>query len=166
MRLNRFMIRPLVEQGLREELNAGDTTGGFLVWDDDPVQTGQIYAKGNGVACGLLFADETIKLIDPGTLVVKLKRGTSGVTLVVDGKEQPGRGPTWELALEPGEHKVSLAGAKVQSPVQIVVIESGKPTPIELGIAATVIKRWPPSTNTTKPTGSSQDDFIPPKKKP
>ena len=39
MRLNRFMIRPLVEQGLREELNAGDTTGGFLVWDEDPVQT-------------------------------------------------------------------------------------------------------------------------------
>jgi nicotinate-nucleotide pyrophosphorylase (carboxylating) len=50
MRLNRFMIRPLVEAGLREELNAGDTTGGFLVWDEDPVQTGQIYAKGNGVA--------------------------------------------------------------------------------------------------------------------
>ena len=65
MRLNRFMIRPLVEQGLREELNAGDTTGGFLVWDDDPVQTAQIYAKGSGVACGLLFADETIRLLDP-----------------------------------------------------------------------------------------------------
>ena len=65
MRLNRFMIRPLVEQGLREEINAGDTTGGFLVWDEDPVQTGQIYAKGAGVVCGLLFADETIKLIDP-----------------------------------------------------------------------------------------------------
>ena len=65
MRLNRFMIRPLVEQGLREELSAGDTTGGFLVWDDDPVQTGQIYAKGAGVVCGLLFADETIRLIDP-----------------------------------------------------------------------------------------------------
>ena len=69
MRLNRFMIRPLVEQGLREELNAGDTTGGFLVWDEDPVQTGQIYAKGDGVACGLLFADETIKLIDPDAVV-------------------------------------------------------------------------------------------------
>ena len=47
MRLNRFMIRPLVEQGLREELNAGDTTGGFLVWDDDPVQTGQIALLGS-----------------------------------------------------------------------------------------------------------------------
>ena len=45
MRLNRFMIRPLVEAGLREELNAGDTTGGFLIWDDDPVQTAQIYAN-------------------------------------------------------------------------------------------------------------------------
>lgn len=69
MRLNRFMIRPLVEAGLREELNAGDTTGGFLVWDEDPVQTGQIYAKGNGVACGLQFAEETIKLIDPDAVV-------------------------------------------------------------------------------------------------
>lgn len=65
MRLNRFMIRPLVEAGLREELNAGDTTGGFLVWDEDPVLTGQIYAKGTGVACGLMFAEETIKLVDP-----------------------------------------------------------------------------------------------------
>lgn len=64
MRLNRFMIRPLVEQGLREEIGPGDTTGGFLV-GDDPVQNGQIYAKGTGVACGLLLADETIKLIDP-----------------------------------------------------------------------------------------------------
>ena len=69
MRLNRFMIRPLVEAGLREELSAGDTTGGFLVWDEDPVQTGQIYAKGNGIACGLLFADETIKLIDPDAVI-------------------------------------------------------------------------------------------------
>ena len=31
MRLNRFMIRPLVEQALREELGPGDTTGG-LIW--------------------------------------------------------------------------------------------------------------------------------------
>jgi nicotinate-nucleotide pyrophosphorylase (carboxylating) len=65
VRLNRFMIRPLVEQGLREELSAGDTTGGFLAWDEDPVQTAQIYSKGPGVVCGLLFADETIRLIDP-----------------------------------------------------------------------------------------------------
>ncbi len=34
MQLNRFMIRPLVEQGLREEIGLGDTTGGFLVGDD------------------------------------------------------------------------------------------------------------------------------------
>lgn len=64
MRLNRFMIRPLVEQALREELGPGDTTGGFLV-GDDPVQTAQIYAKGHGIVCGLLLADETIKQIDP-----------------------------------------------------------------------------------------------------
>ena len=64
MRLNRFMIRPLVEQALREELGPGDTTGGFLV-GEDPVQTAQIYAKGHGIVCGLLLADETIKQIDP-----------------------------------------------------------------------------------------------------
>jgi nicotinate-nucleotide pyrophosphorylase (carboxylating) len=58
------MIRPLVEQALREELGPGDTTGGFLV-GDDPVQTAQIYAKGTGIVCGLLLADETIKQIDP-----------------------------------------------------------------------------------------------------
>jgi nicotinate-nucleotide pyrophosphorylase (carboxylating) len=64
MRLNRFMIRPMVEAGLREELGPGDTTGGFLV-GDDPVQTGQIYAKGTGVVCGLLLADETVRMVDP-----------------------------------------------------------------------------------------------------
>ena len=66
MRLNRFMIRPLVENGLREELSAGDTTGGFLADGNDPVLNGQIYAKGHGIACGLLLADETIKLVEPG----------------------------------------------------------------------------------------------------
>jgi nicotinate-nucleotide pyrophosphorylase (carboxylating) len=64
MQLNRFMIRPYVEQALRDEIGPGDTTGGFLV-GDDPVQTAQIYAKDNGVACGLLLADETIRTADP-----------------------------------------------------------------------------------------------------
>jgi nicotinate-nucleotide pyrophosphorylase (carboxylating) len=68
VRLNRFMIRPLVEQGLREELGPGDTTGGFLV-GDDPVQTGQIYAKANGIVCGLLLSDETIMAVDPDAKV-------------------------------------------------------------------------------------------------
>jgi nicotinate-nucleotide pyrophosphorylase (carboxylating) len=92
MQLNRFMIRPYVEQALREEIGPGDTTGGFLV-GDDPVQTAQIYAKGNGVACGLLLADESIKTVDsdaqvehmvkdgddmaPGTVLVKVKAKAS-----------------------------------------------------------------------------------------
>ena len=63
MKLNRFMIRPYVEQALREEMGPGDTTGGYLV-GDDPVQSGRIYAKGHGVVCGLLLADETIRLVD------------------------------------------------------------------------------------------------------
>ena len=92
MQLNRFMIRPYVEQALREEIGPGDTTGGFLV-GDDPVQTAQIYAKGNGVTCGLLLADETIKTIDsdaqvehmvkdgddmaPGTVLLRVKAKAS-----------------------------------------------------------------------------------------
>jgi nicotinate-nucleotide pyrophosphorylase (carboxylating) len=64
MRVNRFMIRPLIEQGLREEISSGDTTGGFLV-GDDPVQTANIYAKGHGIVCGMLFTDETIRQIEP-----------------------------------------------------------------------------------------------------
>lgn len=64
MKLNRFMIRPLVEYGLREEISSGDTTGGFLV-GDDPIQTASIYAKAAGVICGMLFADETIRQIEP-----------------------------------------------------------------------------------------------------
>ena len=93
MHLKRFMIRPLVEAGLREELSAGDTTGGFLVWDEDPVQTAQIYAKAHGVVCGLLFADETIRLLDehaeiehlvkdgdtiaPGTVLLRIRARAS-----------------------------------------------------------------------------------------
>ena len=73
MQLNRFMIRPYVEQALRDEIGPGDTTGGFLV-GDDPVQTGQIYAKGNGVVCGLLLADETIKTVDPDATVEHMTR--------------------------------------------------------------------------------------------
>ena len=69
MLLNRFMIRPFVEQGLRTELGDGDTTGGFLAQDHDPVLTGQIYAKGDGVVCGLLLSDETVKLVEPEATV-------------------------------------------------------------------------------------------------
>ena len=50
---------------MREEFGLGDTTGGFLTWNDDPVQTAQIYAKAPGVVCGMLFVDETIRLVDP-----------------------------------------------------------------------------------------------------
>jgi nicotinate-nucleotide pyrophosphorylase (carboxylating) len=64
MQLNRFMIRPYVEQALRDEIGSGDTTGGFLV-GEDPVQTAQIYVKGSGIVCGLLLADETIRTVDP-----------------------------------------------------------------------------------------------------
>ena len=45
MQLNRFMIRPYVEQALREEIGPGDTTGGFLVGDDVKVSL-QVQAVG------------------------------------------------------------------------------------------------------------------------
>lgn len=69
MQISRFMIRPFVEAGLREELAAGDTTGGFLAQKDDPILDGQIYVKGHGIACGLLLADETIRMLDPDATV-------------------------------------------------------------------------------------------------
>ena len=82
MQLNRFMIRPYVEQALRDEIGPGDTTGGFLV-GDDPVQTGQIYAKGSGIICGLLLADETIRTVDPDSRIEQM---------VQDGEEMgPGK---------------------------------------------------------------------------
>ena len=65
MQLNRFMIRPYVEQALREEIGPGDTTGGFLAAVHDPVLHGQIYAKDTGIVCGLLMADETVRMIEP-----------------------------------------------------------------------------------------------------
>jgi nicotinate-nucleotide pyrophosphorylase (carboxylating) len=73
MQLNRFMIRPYVEQALRDEIGPGDTTGGFLV-GEDPVQTGQIYAKGSGIICGLLLADETIRTVDPDARIEQMVR--------------------------------------------------------------------------------------------
>ncbi|WP_238122753.1 MULTISPECIES: carboxylating nicotinate-nucleotide diphosphorylase [unclassified Xanthobacter] len=79
MKLNRFMIRPLIEMGLREEISSGDTTGGFLV-GDDPVQTANIYAKAKGVVCGMLFADETIRLIEPGAEIEYLVQDGDEVT--------------------------------------------------------------------------------------
>ena len=73
MLLNRFMIRPLVEQGLREELSAGDTTGGFLTEQNDPVLTGQIYSKAHGIACGLLLFLDALLLPAGGWLQLALK---------------------------------------------------------------------------------------------
>ena len=82
MQLNRFMIRPYVEKALRDEIGPGDTTGGFLV-GEDPVQTGQIYAKGSGIICGLLLADENIRTVGPDARIEQM---------VQDGEEMgPGK---------------------------------------------------------------------------
>jgi nicotinate-nucleotide pyrophosphorylase (carboxylating) len=90
MQLNRFMIRPYVEQALRDEIGSGDTTGGFLV-GEDPVQTAQIYAKGSGIVCGLLFADETIRTVDPDARIEHMVKdgedmGPGKVLLKIEAK--------------------------------------------------------------------------------
>jgi len=90
MQLNRFMIRPYVEQALRDEIGSGDTTGGFLV-GEDPVQTAQIYAKGSGIVCGLLLADETIRTVDPDAQIEHMVKdgeemGPGKVLLKVEAK--------------------------------------------------------------------------------
>ena len=90
MQLNRFMIRPYVEQALRDEIGSGDTTGGFLV-GEDPVQTAQIYVKGSGIVCGLLLADETIRTVDPDARIEHMVKdgediGPGQVLLKIDAK--------------------------------------------------------------------------------
>ena len=90
MQLNRFMVRPYVEQALRDEIGPGDTTGGFLV-GEDPVQTAQIYAKGSGIVCGLLLADETIRTVDPDARVEHMvndgeEMGPGKVLLKIEAK--------------------------------------------------------------------------------
>ena len=69
MQLNAFLVRPFVEQGLREELGPGDTTGGFLA-GNDLVTEALVYAKQHGVVCGLLLAEETVRLLEPEAKVV------------------------------------------------------------------------------------------------
>lgn len=90
MQLNRFMIRPYVEQALRDEIGSGDTTGGFLV-GEDPVQTAQIYVKGSGIVCGLLLADETIRTVDPDARIEHMVKdgediGPGKVLLKIEAK--------------------------------------------------------------------------------
>ena len=63
MQLNRYLIRPAIQRALDEELYPGDTTGGFLVDDQQPGEA-QIYVKEAGVVCGLLMVDETVKTLD------------------------------------------------------------------------------------------------------
>lgn len=70
MQLNQFIIRPFVEQALREEIGPGDTTGGFLV-DPDLVATAQLYTKQRAVVCGVPLAEETIRTLDPQAELVR-----------------------------------------------------------------------------------------------
>jgi nicotinate-nucleotide pyrophosphorylase (carboxylating) len=69
MQLNAFLVQPYVDQALREELGPGDTTGGFLA-GNDVVTEALIYAKQQGVVCGLLLAEETVRLLEPEATVV------------------------------------------------------------------------------------------------
>jgi nicotinate-nucleotide pyrophosphorylase (carboxylating) len=68
MQLNPFVIRPIVEAALREEIGPGDTTGGFLVGPGDTAQA-QIYVKERAVVAGLPVAEQVFKTLDPGCTV-------------------------------------------------------------------------------------------------
>lgn len=68
MQLNPFIIRPIVETALREEIGAGDTTGGFLV-DQRDTASCQIYVKERAVVAGLPVAEQVFKTLDPDCAV-------------------------------------------------------------------------------------------------
>ena len=62
MQLNPFIIRPIVEAALREEIGPGDTTGGFLVGSRDTASA-QIYVKERAVVAGLPVAEQVFKVL-------------------------------------------------------------------------------------------------------
>ena len=64
MQLNPFIIRPIVEAALREEMGPGDTTGGFIA-DPGDVATCQVYVKERAVIAGLAVAEQVFKVLDP-----------------------------------------------------------------------------------------------------
>ena len=69
MQLNRFILRPIVEAALREEIGPGDTTGGFLVGPGDTARC-QIYVKERAVVAGLPVAEMVFKTLDPDCQVI------------------------------------------------------------------------------------------------
>jgi len=69
MQLNPFILRPIVEAALREEIGPGDTTGGFLVGPKDTARC-QIYVKERAVVAGLPVAEMVFKTLDPDCQVI------------------------------------------------------------------------------------------------
>ncbi len=69
MQLNPFILRPIVEAALREEIGPGDTTGGFLVGPKDTASC-QIYVKERAVVAGLPVAEMVFKTLDPECQVI------------------------------------------------------------------------------------------------
>ncbi len=69
MQLNPFILRPIVEAALREEIGPGDTTGGFLVAPKDTARC-QIYVKERAVVAGLPVAEQVFKILDPECSVI------------------------------------------------------------------------------------------------
>ncbi|MBI4456640.1 MAG: carboxylating nicotinate-nucleotide diphosphorylase [Acidobacteria bacterium] len=69
MQLNPFIIRPIVEAALREEIGPGDTTGGFLVGPKDTAKC-QIYVKESAVVAGLPVAEQVFRTLEPDCQIV------------------------------------------------------------------------------------------------
>src|SRR5438046_9098325 len=70
VQLNPFIVRPVVERALAEEIGPGDTTGGFLLEGDEEAD-GQIYAKDRFIVAGLPLAEETFRVLDPTSVLVR-----------------------------------------------------------------------------------------------
>jgi serine/threonine protein kinase len=105
--------------------------------------------------------------LEPAKLMVTIKKGMLGGVLVIDGKEQRGKGP-WEIELEPGSYEIVLKALdgsgkplRNREHKETITLESGQTLSRELGFAPPgrpFVKPEKPN----KPTGSSEDDFMSP----
>jgi nicotinate-nucleotide pyrophosphorylase (carboxylating) len=94
MQLNPFIIRPIVEAALREEIGPGDTTGGFLVGPEHTASA-QIYVKEPAVVAGLPVAEQVFKVLEPAcTVTQEIEEGAEVAKGTVLMRIQA---PTWVL---------------------------------------------------------------------
>ncbi len=87
MNLDLAKIRPIVKNGLREDIGAGDITTAWLVPEERKAKA-KIVAREPGVVAGIEVAEEVFKAVE--TMVVRGKKKRKGIRfkkMVKDGKE-------------------------------------------------------------------------------